>query len=308
MHTAPTVIACSHSGIFGLLGWCARARLTTAITIGDPSYRSRAAATAAPSACGWSAANAAPTTPARSASPFPDNTTNRHGTSRPWSGVRLANPRISSSTAPPGAGRARHFGDAERRDARNAAWIGVGIHHHWPSLPAYDEAVSLSLRQAAATKYKPDLVRLLLVAEAPPCAPDRYFYFERVSTHDWLFRYTWQGLTGSKPDPARKAEHLAALRDAGVFLIDLHEQNIAKPSLADLLPSVPALVDRCRTLRPERVVLIKATVYDAAHAALRSAGQPVVDERIPFPSSGQQKRFLEAFKRATQGHWVVPAA
>jgi hypothetical protein len=166
--------------------------------------------------------------------------------------------------------------------------------------------MSLSQRQAAAAKYKPDPVRLLLVAEAPPCAPDRYFYFEHVPTHDWLFRYTWQGLTGTKPDSARKAEYLATLRDAGVFLIDLHEQNIAKPNLADLLPSVPGLVDRCRSLHPERIVLIKATVYDAAHAALRSAGQPVVDERIPFPSSGQQKRFLETFKRATRGHPVVP--
>jgi hypothetical protein len=39
------------------------------------------------------------------------------------------------------------------------------------------------------------------------------------------------------------------------------------------------------------VILIKATVYDVAFYALREARLPVVDERVPFPGSGQQKRF-----------------
>lgn len=154
-------------------------------------------------------------------------------------------------------------------------------------------------RTAAAAKYKPDRIKLLLVAEAPPCSEDRYFYFEHVPKHDWLFRYVWEGLTGTKPNPARKAEHLAALRAAGVFLIDLHEDDIAAPSTADLIPKVPGLIDRCRPLRPDRIVLIKSTVYDSAFSALMAAGLPVVNERIPFPSSGQQRRFLESFRRAT---------
>lgn len=141
-------------------------------------------------------------------------------------------------------------------------------------------------------------INLLPVAEAPPCTPGRYFYFEHVDQHDWLFRYVWEGLMGDKPDRTRKAEHLAALRDAGVYVIDLHEGTISQPSLADLRPHVSGLLDRCRTLKPRHIALIKSSVYDAAFEPLRAAGLPVIDERIPFPASGQQKKFLDSFRRA----------
>lgn len=158
--------------------------------------------------------------------------------------------------------------------------------------------MSLTKRLNAAAKYKPASIKLLLVAEAPPCTEGRYFYFEDVDQHDWLFRYTWEGLMGEKPDRAQKAEHLAALRDAGVYMIDLHEENISQPSLTELRPKVPGLLERCRSLKPRQIVLIKSSVYDAAFEPLREAKMPVIDERIPFPASGQQKKFLESFGRA----------
>lgn len=158
--------------------------------------------------------------------------------------------------------------------------------------------MSLDQRQVAAKKYRPNKINLLLVAEAPPCTPDRYFYFERVDKHDWLFRYVWEGLMGDKPDRTQKAKHLAALRDAGVYMIDLHEETISQPSLADLRPHVPGLLDRARALKPRHIAFIKFNVYDAAFKSLHAAGLPVIDERIPFPASGQQKKFLESFRRA----------
>lgn len=168
--------------------------------------------------------------------------------------------------------------------------------------------MSLTKRQAAAKKYQPEKVELLLVAEAPPCTLDRYFYFEDVDQHDWLFRYVWEGLVGEKPDRRDKPRHLAALRDAGVFMIDLHEENISQPSLADLRPKVPGLIDRCRRLAPRRIVLIKSIVHDAAFEPLRAAGLPVIDERIPFPASGQQKKFLELFRKAVAASgFAMPA-
>lgn len=165
--------------------------------------------------------------------------------------------------------------------------------------------MSLARRRAAAAKYRPSRVRLLLVGEAPPCTPDRYFYFERVDRHDWLFRYVWEGLTGAKPDRADKAAHLAALRDAGVFLIDLHEESVSQPSLAQLRTHVPGLVERCRALDPRHIILIKSVVHDAAYEALAEAGLPVVDARIPFPASGQQKKFLETFRDALSAAGVA---
>ena len=46
------------------------------------------------------------------------------------------------------------------------------------------------------------------------------------------------------------------------------------------------------------MILIKAPVYDAAFAPLRDAGLTVVDVKVPFPGSGQQKRFEEQFALA----------
>lgn len=157
---------------------------------------------------------------------------------------------------------------------------------------------SLLERRASAAKYRPRNVRLLLVAEAPPCTPGRYFYFEHQDPHDWLFRYVWEGLNGDKPDRSQKAAHLTALRDAGVYMIDLHEETISQPTLADLRPHVSTLVERCRAIKPRRIALIKSSVYDAAFDPLHAVGLPVIDERIPFPASGQQRKFLESFGRA----------
>lgn len=158
--------------------------------------------------------------------------------------------------------------------------------------------MSLAQRQAAAARYKPKKINLLLAAEAPPCTPDRYFYFEHVDRHDWLFRYVWEGLMNDKPDRSRKAEHLATLRDVGVYVLDLHEETVSQPSLAALRPCVPGLLDRCRELKPGHIALIKSSVFDVAFEPLRAAGLPVIDERIPFPASGQQKKFLDSFRRA----------
>lgn len=177
-----------------------------------------------------------------------------------------------------------------------------------PTVPRYVAAMSLATRRAAALKYQPRKVDLLLVAEAPPCDLDRYFYFEDVPEHDWLFRYVWEALYAEKPNRARKAEHLAALRDAGLFLIDLHEDNVSQPTKARLAPQVPGLIERCRALKPRRIVLIKSIVYDVAYKPLLAAGLPVVDARMPFPASGQQGKFVAIFRTAVgAGNFTPPA-
>jgi hypothetical protein len=160
--------------------------------------------------------------------------------------------------------------------------------------------MQLPTRESAAARYKPKAIKLLIIAEAPPCDPERYFYFEHVDRHDWLFRYVWEGLMGTKPDREKKATHLASLRDAGVFVTELHEASIESPSAADLRPMVPDLVARCHAMKPRHVVLIKSVVYDVAFDTLVSAGIPVIDQRIPFPASGQQQKFLDGFRAAAK--------
>lgn len=153
-------------------------------------------------------------------------------------------------------------------------------------------------RAAAAERYKPATVDLLLVAEAPPASPDRYFYFEEVGEHDMLFRETVRVVLGREPSRT-KSEQLDELRRRGIFLIDLKQDPVSGPD-EDLSPYVPDLVARAQALGPSRVILIKVNVFDLAFWPLRRAGLPVVGERIPFPRWGQPRRFRERMQQALQ--------
>jgi hypothetical protein len=151
-------------------------------------------------------------------------------------------------------------------------------------------------REVAAGRWRPSSVDLLLVDEAPPSALDRYFYFEDVATQDSLFRYVVAGVLGVRPT-RDKAPLLAELRDAGVFLLDACAEPF-RHRRAALAGCLPDLAVRAEELRPRRVVLIGAPLYDVAFRPLRAAGLPVVDARLPYPGSGQQRRFAEGFAAA----------
>ena len=151
-------------------------------------------------------------------------------------------------------------------------------------------------RQEAARRWRPDAIALLLVVEAPPSALDRFFYFEDVRTHDSLFRYVVEAVLGEKPT-RDKAPYLDALRERGVFLIHMSPDPFH--DRREVLPGcIPDLVGRIRALSPRRVALVGAPVYDVAYAALEEAGVPVMAVRLPYPGSGQQRRFLDGFRQA----------
>ena len=158
--------------------------------------------------------------------------------------------------------------------------------------------IALENRRLAAKKYQPDKIKLLLIAEAPPKSEDRYFYFEKVNEQDSLFRYVVRGVLNTEPIREQKAQQLEALKGAGVFLIDSVVSPLQKgDKLRDFIDK-DSLVSRCQDLNPQAIVLIKANVYDETFNILKNEGLPVVDERIPFPGSGQQTRFLNSFKNA----------
>ena len=83
------------------------------------------------------------------------------------------------------------------------------------------QAPARPLRHQAAEKHRPDDVRLLLVAEAPPASLDRYFYFDDVRQQDSLFFYVVQAVLAEVPTRTAKATQLMRLRHWGVFVIDL---------------------------------------------------------------------------------------
>lgn len=166
--------------------------------------------------------------------------------------------------------------------------------------PAQEETRQRALaarrrRQRAARKYRPDRVALLLIAEAPPSALDRYFYFEDVREQDSLFRYVARAILKAEPTRDNKPDLLQRLCEHGVLLIDLKPDPVDRTPLAD---HVPGLVRRVKRIAPSKIILVKASVYDASFAALSESGLPVVDQRVPFPGSGQQRRFEVAFTAA----------
>ncbi len=150
-------------------------------------------------------------------------------------------------------------------------------------------------RREAASLYLPERLRLMLIAQTPPDDLDSYFYFPSVPTADYLFRAVVPHLLGEAPARIDKRNQLAALRKQGVFVIDL------KPDPCDPRPAeafVDDVAERAAALAPKQAILIKVDVYDLALEALRDAGIPVVDERIPFPNTGRQREFDARFRLA----------
>jgi hypothetical protein len=186
---------------------------------------------------------------------------------------KAAQPRRRVTSQRPVRGERPQYSDEEREQAR-------------------------ARRERAAQQFKPETVDLLLVAEAPPSILERYFYFPDVREQDSLFCYVCRGVLGREPTREAKPDLLAELRDRGVFLVDLQEEPRDETDEAPLSQFAPHLVERCKALAPGWIVLIKATVFDAAHGALEDAGLPVSSVRVPFPGSGRQKEFEEAFRGA----------
>jgi hypothetical protein len=151
-------------------------------------------------------------------------------------------------------------------------------------------------RELYASRYRPYVVDLLIVAQAPPAELDRYFYYRDVRRQDSLFREVARSVLKVEPTRDNKRELLDALRDRGVFLIDVSLEPIPKGT--PLGPMIPGLIRRVRRLGPRRIILVKADVYSAAFSPLRDSGLPVVDADIPFPGYGRQIEFRDAFGRA----------
>jgi hypothetical protein len=65
-----------------------------------------------------------------------------------------------------------------------------------------------------------------LVAEAPPAAPDRYFYFPAVNTQDSLFRYVVRTVLHREPHRESKGDDLEALRRAPWSMLALRFRDL----------------------------------------------------------------------------------
>ena len=162
-------------------------------------------------------------------------------------------------------------------------------------------------------RWRPDHVRLLLIAESAPddggdIANRRFFYDNDLTSKDGLFREVVRALFGNPmlaSGPNAKAPWLEKLKAEGVYLIDLAPVpvNFHAPSerAAALQRNIEATVAIAIELKPDGVALIKQNVFKLLQRPIPKAGLRLIhDDFIPFPGSGQQKRFRERFAQALE--------
>ena len=160
-------------------------------------------------------------------------------------------------------------------------------------------------------RWKPDEVRLLLIAESAPddggdIANRRFFYDDSLTGKDSLFREVVRALYDDPAlasGPKAKKPWLEKLQTDGVFLIDLATIPVNEFGTADreaaLARNMSETVSLASDLKPEGIVLVKQNVFDLLERPIRAADLPLLhDAMIPFPGSGQQKRFRERFADA----------
>jgi hypothetical protein len=159
---------------------------------------------------------------------------------------------------------------------------------------------------AAADKYRPKRTSVLFVAEAPPDAVDRYFYFEKVAQGDWLWIALMKALyplewSQTKAERQRKEWWLRRFQNDQFRLIDAVKAPLSGnhgQRVKHIWSDARELVEEISQIAPHQIVLIKATVHEALFPQLIAAGLPVVNGRcLPFPASGWQTEFHDELRR-----------
>jgi len=158
-------------------------------------------------------------------------------------------------------------------------------------------------------RYRPEVVRLLLIGDSPPDPRDagrRYFYAPTLSQYDILYRGVSAALYSSAAgfDVREKVTNLLRLRDDGVWLVDAVEHPVNAKTKSErrraIRENVDGLVARCRAVDPTvGVIICHGPVFDATVAPLRRAGVRVLhDVALPFPLGNMRAEFVSG-TRAT---------
>ncbi len=172
-------------------------------------------------------------------------------------------------------------------------------------------------RAAATQKYRPAEVRILFMAESPPAAPDRHFYFEDISRADTLWVQTTRALYPEEfgetaQERKRKGAWLERFQRDGHWMLEAVPHPIdAQRKEFQIRNHTERALAAIQAAAPLYVVLITTPVYKTLLQPLADAGislpQP---QAIPFPGRGQQGRFHAAMQATLsvigQGAAIVP--
>ena len=156
--------------------------------------------------------------------------------------------------------------------------------------------------RAARDQYRPSKVKLLWIAESPPTSGS-YFYFQKTTGRDHLFRETMRAI-GLWPDKeimkkgVDKQPLLERFRSKGFFLIDTCSYPVDK--LPDrerrraILDGTSGLEQLVSELNPNGIIIVKSNIFDPVKRVLESsgfAGKILNRKPLPFPSHGRQRSY-----------------
>jgi hypothetical protein len=162
--------------------------------------------------------------------------------------------------------------------------------------------------QEARDKYRPETVKLLFIAEAPPCREGHFFYFEDVPKGDSLFMHVIRAVFPDLNDMetkelrVRKEEMLFRFAESACFLEDSVSVAIPKGTKNKekiILEHQVDLIKRIEQYKSTaKVVLLSSGVFKMNYEALKNEGFNILNDfMIPFPGSGQQGKFKEGIAK-----------
>lgn len=163
--------------------------------------------------------------------------------------------------------------------------------------------------------YKPNHVRVLLIAESPPPAAHiqssrQFYYHDRIRTADRLFVNTIKALYEDADTlteaqiEADKEVWLRRFQADGFYMIEALDESqphaaTKQERQAKIRANLPVLIAKVRSLSaPDtRIVLIKSNVFDVAAQPLREAGFTVLNtELVDYPGQFNQRAYREKLK------------
>ena len=166
-------------------------------------------------------------------------------------------------------------------------------------------------RDAARECFRPRKIEFLLVAESPPSALERYFYFYPVEEKDGLFVETMKALYQVCDVPKlreNKKQYLERFKNSGFFLIDAVDMPIPRGSskrraiLGDLGRLRGELGQLCSN-RDTTIILISASVYSISGSLKRYGCNVINTEMIDFPACNHQQQFRDKLSSLLRAHY-----
>jgi len=161
-------------------------------------------------------------------------------------------------------------------------------------------------------KYRPSPIKILLIAESPPPAPEiqssrQFYYTDRTRKDDRLFINTIKALYPETTElaeaeiEAQKEQWLRRFKQDGFYMIEALEESqehevTKKQRQAKIAQSLPRLIERVRELAGPhtKLILIKSNVFEVAASPLRDAGYTVLNtELLDYPGHFNQRAYRE---------------